>query len=256
MRKPVARWSTLAFVVVTGALSGCASVAPAGVFDLGRGAAALPTNTVRAQLGGGASENLGVVALGGGARLETQLSPDVAVGVSLDSGLLATTLHTDQSRSVVPVGGALTAQVNPGRSDIYAVRVQVGGGVDLQSAQVPTTSTGTAPWFALAGSLVLSPPSSMGFGHMEPYLTVNAGLRRHFSEGLSAAATPTLADALFLPLVLNAGVGLGSAFHFSEHLSCALSADVSGLLLSSPTPGGTLVPALGADVQGSLAWTF
>jgi hypothetical protein len=96
----------------------------------------------------------------------------------------------------------------------------------------------------------------MHWGNMEPYLTVNAGLRRHFSEGLSAASTPSLADALFLPLVLNAGVGLGSAFHVSEHLSCALSADVNGLLLSSPTPGGTLVPALGADVQGSVSWTF
>jgi hypothetical protein len=246
--------------------SACVSIVPAGAFDYGRGASAMANDTTRVQVGGGGGGAVGTFGVGAAARLERQLNPDVSVGLDVGSGY-QTAFSGAASIQVVPTCGYLTAQLNPGRSDVFALRAKVGGGFDtLAQASVKTNLT--VPYLAGTLEAVFSPPRPAKDVVLDPYLAVHAGLRASML-GTSLGSTSLIGPAqnqdaltglLLSVMQANMGVRLGSAVHLSEAVALYASADMDGLLLFNPVvfvavPGAVL-PDIYADLQAGLSVTF
>ena len=234
--------------------SACVSIVPAGAFEYGRGASAMADNTTRIQIGGGGGGAVGTAGAGASARLEHQLNPDVSVGIDVGSGFQYSTVGV-ASVSVFPTCGYLTAQVNPGRTDTFAVRVKIGGGTDT----ITPNSAGSITVPYLAGSLeaVLSPPKAKDAA-LDPYLAIHGGLRASLVGSALAAANGGAASDAISGLLLsvaqaNVGIRAGTALHLSPNFALYASVDMDGLVLVVPVG---FVPDLYADAQAGLAFTF
>lgn len=246
MRTPLALSAVLALVT-----SGCVSAFPPSSLDYGRGPQPLERGTLRIQAGGGGGVAPLFVAGGGavGARGELQVSEHIAVALDGGAGLQLQPLLL-----TAPFGTHVSTQLNPG-VDWLALRAAVGVGGDT-TAFTPTPLPAVLPWVSAAGSVVLGLPPDLSIDGLDPYLSLNLGLRRYASsaEGL---AIPTSPVRLLYERVYASGATLGAAWRVTDVLSLYGAANTTVVVVEerSAQPGS---PAFGFSpvftLQGGVAF--
>lgn len=232
--------------------SGCLSAFPPSSLDFGRGPQPLERGTLRVQAGGGGGVAPSFLAGGAavGARAELQVSEHIAVGVDGGAGAQVMPLAL-----VAPFGGHFSLQANPGL-DWLALRGSAGLGADVTNLGLLPTLL-TIPWVSAAGSVVLGPPSSwMDTSTIEPWLSLNLGMRRYIgvTEGLGGVRGETGA----FDTVYAGGATLGAAWNVTDVLSLYGAANGSVVVVTgapnSPFLDYGLSPV--ASLQGGVAFRF
>jgi hypothetical protein len=224
--------------------NGCASAFPPGSLDYGRGASPMPRGTTRVQagFGGGAAPNVLAVGVGAGGRVEHQLiddlslSADVGAGAQLIGGLGVT----------FPTAAYAGTQWNPLGVRSLALRLRVGGGLDVPLPFYPTIPTGPssdyelgfpAPYAAAVGQVVWSFYED---GPMEAYVAPGVGVKQFFGSRDNAArvVSSLTGGTGSVDTIITPGVTTGLSAQMTTNLGFYLA--------------GTLTPAIlfGADATG------
>lgn len=236
------------FVVFIGVASGCTSSFPPGSFDWGHGARPMEQHATRVIVGGGGGLGIGVIGSeggggglppsakydtisggGGGLAIEHQLLPTLLVRAEGGGGCQSPTSFTGEA-IICPVAIYGGAQLNPGESQNFALRLRVGGGGDFFD-DINGAGTGVfpAPYIATQGALAFSADAA----DFEPFLDVHGGVK---------------IGALLAP-VTSVGVSAGTTYALTEGLSLYALARSDLLFVF-------VLPSLTANVQGGVSFTF
>jgi hypothetical protein len=272
----VASWCTIIS-------TGCASAFPASALDGGRGAAALEPGASRIQVGGGGGAAPLSLAAGGGAgaRYEVQWLDDLALSADVGAGLQTVTFYP----SVAPVSTYLGAQYNPAGLQWLALRLRVGGGVDLPagamiasalgSAEAPSVVTGFEPYLAAMFQPVVSFDlddgitmyGAPGVGVKQFMLPLNVE-DADFNMADSSREACTLNICAVVDTILFPSITGGLSANMNAQMSAYVSATLTPSVLfgrtgavkslvGSNTPlGGTLLFSPSGNLQAGLAFVF